>query len=106
MDHGSRILDLGPCFGMNGYFRRDLDVISRQSESTIKDFSYYIGFARIGSSLQDLGPCFAMNGHLRRDPDVISRPPETTIDFLSFYIGVGSLSSFKMKIVDTSIGVA
>ena len=30
---GSRIKDLGPCFGMNGHLRRDTDVISRQSKA-------------------------------------------------------------------------
>ena len=34
-------LDLGPCFGMNGHFRRDLDVISRPPESTIDFLSVY-----------------------------------------------------------------
>ena len=41
---GSRIQDLGPCFGMNGHFRRDPDVISRLPESTIDFLSFYIGF--------------------------------------------------------------
>merc|ERR1711953_1556972 len=41
---GSRIKDLGPCFGMNGPPRRDTDVISRLSKSTIEDRSFYIGF--------------------------------------------------------------
>ena len=43
-DQGSRIRDLGPCFGMNGHFRRDPDVIARQPESTIDFLSVYIGF--------------------------------------------------------------
>ena len=46
---GSRTLDLGPCSGMNDHPGRDTDVISRPSESTIKDLSFYIGFIRIGS---------------------------------------------------------
>ena len=50
---GSRIQDLGPCFGMNGHFRRDPDVISRL-QSTIQDLSFYIGFTRIGSRIKDL----------------------------------------------------
>ena len=41
---GSRILDLGPCFGTNGHFRRDADVILRLPESTIGVLSFYIGF--------------------------------------------------------------
>ena len=44
-DHGSRIMDQGSCFGMNGHPRRDTDVISRLSESTIEDLSFYIGVA-------------------------------------------------------------
>ena len=46
-------LDLGPCFGMNGYFRRDTDVISRLPESTIEDLSFYMGFVRF--RILDLG---------------------------------------------------
>ena len=99
-DHGSWILDLGPCFGMNDHPGRDTDVISRPSESTIKDLSFYIGFTRIGSRTLDLGPCFGMNGHFRRDPDVISRPPESTIDFLSVFIGVRNQSRLKIIILD------
>ena len=38
------VLDLGPCFGMNGHFRRDPDVISRLPESTIDFLSVFIGF--------------------------------------------------------------
>ena len=41
---GSRIKDLGPCFGMNGHPRRDMDVILRLSKSTIDFLSFYIGF--------------------------------------------------------------
>ena len=88
MDQGSRIQDqriqdLGPCFDMNRHSRRDTDVISRPSKSTIKDLLFYIGFTRIGSRIKDLGPCFGMNldlgpcfgmkGHPRRDTDVIVR---------------------------------
>ena len=72
---------------MNGHPGRGTDVISRPSKSTIKDLSFYIGKARIGSRIQDLGPCFGMKGHFRRDLDVISRLPESTIQDLSFYIG-------------------
>ena len=79
MDQGSRIQDqriqdLGPCFGVNRHSRRDTDVISRLSKSTIQDLSLYIGFTRIGPWTLYLGPCFGMNGHFRRDPDLISRP--------------------------------
>merc|ERR1712110_763009 len=55
-DKGSRIKDLGPCFGMNEHPGRDTDVISRLSNSTIEDLSFYIGFTRIGSRILDLGP--------------------------------------------------
>ena len=106
MDQGSRILDLGPCSGMNDHPGRDTDVISRPSKSTIKDLSFYIGFTRIGSRIQDLGPCFGMNGHFRRDPDVISRLSKSTIDFLSFYIGFGSLSRVEMVVLDEIIAFA
>ena len=82
--------DHGPCFGMNGHPRRDTDVISRLSKSTIQDLSFYIGFTRVGSWTLDPGPSFGMNGHFRRDLDVISRPPESTIDFLSVFIGFRS----------------
>ena len=93
MDHGSRIQDPGskdPGSWTLFWYRRskrDTDVISRLSKSTIQDLSFYIGFTRIGSKIQDLGPCFGMNGHFRRDPDVISRLPDTTIHFLSVFIG-------------------
>ena len=40
---GSRIKDLGPCFGMNGHFRRDPDVISRLPESTIFFLKFVVG---------------------------------------------------------------
>merc|ERR1711963_1239212 len=40
---GSRILDLGPCSGMNDHPGKDTDVRSRPSESTIKDQSLYTG---------------------------------------------------------------
>ena len=42
-DQVSRIKDLGPCFGTNGHPRIDTDVISRLSNSTIEDLSFYIG---------------------------------------------------------------
>ena len=83
----SRIMDHGPCSGMNDHPGRDTDVRSRPSESTIKDLSFYIGFIKIQSSNKHVGPCFDMNGHFRRDPDTISRLPDTTIKDLSFYIG-------------------
>ena len=41
---GSRIKDLGPCFGMNGHPRRDMNVILRLSKSTIECISFYIRF--------------------------------------------------------------
>ena len=41
------IQDLGPCFSMNGHFRRDPDVISRPLESTIDVLSFYIGFGSL-----------------------------------------------------------
>merc|ERR1711953_951633 len=84
MDHGSwvkdqasRILDFGPCSGMNYHPGRDTDVISRPSKSTIRDLSFYIGFTRIQSRIKHLGPCLGTNDHFRRDPDLISRPPES-----------------------------
>ena len=45
-DQGSRIKDLGPCFGMNGHPRRATDVILRLSKSTIDFLSFYIGFVK------------------------------------------------------------
>ena len=104
MDQGSRILDLGPCSGMNDHPGRDTDVRSRPSESTIKDLSFYIGFIRIQSSIKHLGPCFGMNGHSRRDPDMISRLPDTTIDFQSVFIGFTSWNRVKMVVLDENIG--
>ena len=41
---GSLIKHLGPCFGMNGHFRRDPDVISRLPDTTIHFLSVFIGF--------------------------------------------------------------
>ena len=41
---GSRIKHLGPCFGMNGHSRRDLDVISRLPDTTIDFPSVFTGF--------------------------------------------------------------
>ena len=43
-------MDLGPCFGMNGHFRRDPDVISRLSKSTIDFVSVCIGFGSLSSA--------------------------------------------------------
>ena len=48
--------DFGPCFGMNGHPRRDTDVISRRSKSTIDNISFYIGFTMevLASGIKDL----------------------------------------------------
>ena len=75
---------------MNEHPRRDTDVISRLSKSTIQDLSFYIGFTRIGSRIKDLGPCFGMNGHPRRAMDVILRLSKSTTEDLSVFIGFGS----------------
>ena len=104
MDQGSRILDLGPCSGMNDHPGRDTDVRSRPSESTIKDLSFYIGFTRIQSRIKHLGPCFGTNGHFRRDPDVISRLPDTTTQDLSVFIGFRCSNRVKMVVLDEHIG--
>ena len=40
-------LDLGPCFGMRGHPRRDTDVILRLSKSTTDFLSFYIGFGSL-----------------------------------------------------------
>ena len=40
-------LDLGPCFGMEVHPRRDPDVILRPSESTINFLSVLIGFGTL-----------------------------------------------------------
>ena len=85
---------------MNGHPRRDMDVISRLSKSTIQYLSFYIGFIRIGSSIKHLGPCLGTNGNFRRDPDVISRLPDTTIDFLSVFIGFRCSNRVKIVILD------
>ena len=89
-------LDLGPCSGMNDHPGKDTDVISRPSESTIKDLSFYTGFTRIQSRIKHLGPCFGTNGHFRRDPDVISRLPDTISHFLSVFIGFRCSNRVKM----------
>ena len=104
MDQGSRILDLGPCSGMNDHPGRDADVISRPYKSTIKDPSFYIGFTRIGSRIKHLGPRFGMNGHFSRDPDMISRLPDTTSHFLSVFIGFECKSTFKICVLDQNTG--
>ena len=44
---GPWTLDFGPCFSMNGHFKRDPDVISRPPESTIDFQSFYIGFGSL-----------------------------------------------------------
>ena len=41
---GSRIKDLGPCFGMNGHPRKAMDVIVGLSKFTSDDLSVFIGF--------------------------------------------------------------
>ena len=41
---GSWIKHLGPCFGMNGHFRRDPDMISRLPDTTRHFLSVFIGF--------------------------------------------------------------
>merc|ERR1711953_757347 len=90
---GSRILELGPCSGMNDHPGRDTDVRSRPSESTINDLSFYIGFIKIQSSNKYLGPCSGMNDHPGRDTDARPRPSESTIKDLSFYIGFIKIQS-------------
>ena len=97
-DHGSWIKDLGPCSGMNDHPGRDTDVISRPSESTIKDLSFYIGFIKIQSSNKHVGPCFVMNGHFCRDPDLISRLSDTTNHFLSVFIGFRCSNRVKIGV--------
>ena len=88
---------------MNDHPGKDTDVISRPSESTIKDLSFYTGFTRIQSRIKHLGPCFRTTGHFRRDPDVISRLPDTTIDFLSVFIGLRCSNRVKMVVLDENI---
>merc|ERR1711953_1312566 len=100
---GSRILDLGPCSGMNDHPGRDTDVISRPSESTIKHLSFYIGFTRIQSSIKHVGPCFGTNGHFRRDLDTISRLPDTTSHFLSVFIGFECSNRVKIGVLDENM---
>ena len=89
---------------MNDHPGRDTDVISRPSESTIKDLSFYIGFIKIQSSNKHVGPCFGTNGHFRRDPDVISRLSDTTSHFLSVFIGFRCSSTFKIGVLDQNTG--
>ena len=89
---------------MNDHPGRDTDVISRPSESAIKDLSFYIECTRIQSSTKHLGPCFCMNGHFRRDPDMISRLPDTTDHFLSVFIGFRCSNNVKMGVLDETIG--
>ena len=89
---------------MNDHPGRDTDVISRPSESTIKDLSFYIGFIKIQSSNKHVGPCFVMNGHFCRDPDLISRLPGTTTQALSVFIGFRCSSTFKIGVLDQNIG--
>ena len=80
---------------MSGHPRRDMDVISRLSKSTIQDLSFYIGFTRIGSSIKDLGPCFGMSGHPRRATDMILRLSNSTTEGLSVFIGFSKGSRSK-----------
>ena len=101
---GPWTLDLGPCSGMNDHPGKDTDVISRPSESTIKDLSFYIGFTRIQSSIKHLGPCFGTNGHSRRDPDVISRLSDTTTQDQSVFVGFRCSNRVKMVVFDENIG--
>ena len=89
---------------MNDHPGRDTDVISRPSESTIKDLSFYIGLIKIQSSNKHVGPCFVMNGHFCRDPDLISRLPGTTTQALSVFIGFRCSSTFKIGVLDQNIG--
>ena len=89
---------------MSDHPGRDTDVRSRPSESTIKDLSFYIGFARIQSSIKHLGPCFGMNGHARRDPDMISRLSDTTTQDLSFFIGFRCSNKVKIVVFDENKG--
>ena len=103
-DQVSRLLDFGPCSGMNDHPGRDTDVRSRPSESTIKDLSSFIGFIRIGSLIKHLGPCLGMNGHSRRDPDVISRLSDTTTQDLSVFIGFRCSNKVNIIILDENIG--
>ena len=42
-----QIYNRRPCFGMNGHPRRDTDVISRLSKSTIDFLSFFIGFGSL-----------------------------------------------------------
>ena len=88
---------------MNDHPGKDTDVISRPSESTIKDLSFYIGFTRIQSSIKHLGPCFGTNGHFRRDPDVISRLSDTTTQDLSVFIGFRCSNRVNMVVFDENI---
>ena len=88
---------------MNDHPGRDTDVISRPSESTIKDLSFYIGFIKIQSSNKHVGPCFGTNGHFRRDPDVISILSDTTSHFLSVFIGFRCSNGVKIIILDENI---
>ena len=100
---GSRIMDHGPCSGMNDHPGRDTDLRSRPSESTIKDLSFYIGCIRIQSSIKHLGPCFGTNAHFRRDPDTRSRLPDNTSHFLSVFKGFRCSNRVKIIILDESM---
>ena len=79
-------------------------MISRPSESTIKDLSFYIGFIKIQSSNKHVGPCFGTNGHFRREPDTISRLSDTTSHFLSVFIGFRCSNRVNMVVLDESMG--
>ena len=42
--HRSRIMDHGPCFGMNEHLRRATDLILRLPDTTTQKLSFFIGF--------------------------------------------------------------
>ena len=57
----SSIKHLGPCFGMNGHFRRDPDMISRLPDTTSHFLSVFIGFRcsnRVKMVVLDENICF------------------------------------------------
>ena len=89
---------------MNDHHGKDTDVISRPSESTINDLSFYTSITRIQSRIKHLGPCFGMNGHSRRDPDVISRLSDTTNNFLSVFIGFRCSDRVKLVVLNENTG--
>ena len=88
---------------MNDHPRRDTDVISRLSKSTIQGLSFYIGFTWIVSRIKDPGPCFGMNEHPRRAMAVILRLSKSTTEDLSVLIGFGSECRVKMVVFDETM---